>query len=45
MMRDIALLIAEVIVESFNCDDKERNACMRYFEHIFSDPIVTPDGV
>lgn len=45
MMRDVALKIAEVIIESFNCDKREKEACMRYFEHIFSDPIITPEGL
>lgn len=26
-------------------DEKDREACLRYFDHVFSDPLVTPQGV
>lgn len=45
MMPEVALKIAEVILRSFTLTKEDEEACRRYFDHVFSDPLVTPEGI
>lgn len=45
MMPSIASKICAIIIDSFDAAPQELQACERYFTHVFSDPLVTPEGI
>lgn len=46
MIPKLAKQIGKIIIESFNINnDEDRVICEQYFEHMFSDPLITPYGL
>lgn len=45
MMPWLAEQIGGAIVDRFNCSEQDRRSFIAYFNHVFTDPLITPEGL
>lgn len=45
MMPWLAEQIGGAIVNRFNCSEQDRYSFLAYFHHVFTDPLITPEGL
>lgn len=46
MVPELALKIGDAIIDRFKITDSySKNAFKAYFKHVFTDPLITPDGI
>lgn len=45
MIPDLGIAIGQIIVDRFKVEGDVRRSLINYFEHVFHDPLITPDGV
>nr|AWV66963.1 RdRp [Limbe picobirna-like virus] len=45
MIPDLGIAMGQIMVDSFKVEGDVRSSLMNYFEHVFHDPLMTPDGV
>lgn len=41
----LATKIGGAIVDRFNCSEQDKNLFLAYFDHVFTDPLITPEGL